>query len=439
MNLRHLAALLLACAALAATSCFAPPLRSSSASFVENSELAGFEDVRARDGFLSKPFQTSFTQHLGQRKTLWQVRNGLGPMPYRMLVLSSGGPNGVFGAGVLEGWSEAGTRPEFDTVLGTSVGALLAPFAFLGSEYDPVLREIFAELEGGDLHEPRSKFAILTADSTMSSEPLAELINRRFDMQLLEEIAQAHELGRRLFVGTTNLDSGMFMIWDIGSIAERRTEEARQLACRVLRASAAIPMLYQPVTFDAVEVGTGRPVEELHVDGAVVRPMFLPDQVFNSAIAAAEAGVRWSECDVDLYVISNGPLIRRGELVAARALDIAQSAVATMVFSMMQDDLLHLYIMSRAWGADFHYVSIPEGLDIEDPIDFESPDSAELYQIGRDLGLAQAWRSSPPRWIAGDDIQSLQSVLESRETEALAEIERAKLLGVPTPELLKVP
>ncbi len=82
---------------------------------------------------------------------------------------------------------------------------------------------------------------------------------------------------------------------------------------------------------------------------------------------------------MDLFTISNGPLVRPGELVRARALDIAQQAVATMVFSMMQDDLLHMFIMSRAWGADFHYVCIPEVLDLEDPPGFESEDSAELF------------------------------------------------------------
>lgn len=51
------------------------------------------------------------------------------------LALSGGGENGAFGAGLLAGWSERGTRPEFDIVTGMSIGALIAPFAFLGPDF----------------------------------------------------------------------------------------------------------------------------------------------------------------------------------------------------------------------------------------------------------------------------------------------------------------
>src|SRR5688500_6758394 len=52
--------------------------------------------------------------------------------PRNVLVMSGGGSFGAFTAGVLAGWSQSGTRPEFDVVTGISTGALLAPFAFIG-------------------------------------------------------------------------------------------------------------------------------------------------------------------------------------------------------------------------------------------------------------------------------------------------------------------
>ena len=61
----------------------------------------------------------------------------------RFLTISGGGSDGAFSAGLLVGWSASGTRPEFEIVTGVSTGALAAPFAFLGSEYDSQLREIF--------------------------------------------------------------------------------------------------------------------------------------------------------------------------------------------------------------------------------------------------------------------------------------------------------
>lgn len=59
------------------------------------------------------------------------------------LVLSGGGQNGAFGAGLLNGWTKAGTRPEFRIVTGVSTGALIAPFAFLGPRYDHFLKEFY--------------------------------------------------------------------------------------------------------------------------------------------------------------------------------------------------------------------------------------------------------------------------------------------------------
>src|SRR5262245_2683060 len=50
--------------------------------------------------------------------------------PSTFLAISGGGDNGAFGAGLLSGWSAAGSRPEFKLVTGVSTGALIAPFAF---------------------------------------------------------------------------------------------------------------------------------------------------------------------------------------------------------------------------------------------------------------------------------------------------------------------
>jgi hypothetical protein len=55
--------------------------------------------------------------------------------------------NGAYGAGVLSGWSELGNRPEFTLVTGISTGALTAPFAFLGSDYDEQLKTLYTTLD----------------------------------------------------------------------------------------------------------------------------------------------------------------------------------------------------------------------------------------------------------------------------------------------------
>jgi hypothetical protein len=81
----------------------------------------------------------------------------LPPKPGPWLILSTGGEDGAFGAGLLGGWSKAGTRPEFSLVTGVSTGALIAPFAFLGSAYDGQLRDSYTTISAIDIFEVGGK------------------------------------------------------------------------------------------------------------------------------------------------------------------------------------------------------------------------------------------------------------------------------------------
>src|SRR6266851_4514527 len=67
--------------------------------------------------------------------------------PAVYLAISGGGENGAYGAGILTAWSELGTRPVFKAVTGVSTGALIAPFAFLGSAYDKDLERFYTTID----------------------------------------------------------------------------------------------------------------------------------------------------------------------------------------------------------------------------------------------------------------------------------------------------
>ena len=62
----------------------------------------------------------------------------------------------AFSAGLLNGWTATGTRPEFKLVTGISTGALVAPFAFLGTKYDATLNEVYTTITPKDVLEPRN-------------------------------------------------------------------------------------------------------------------------------------------------------------------------------------------------------------------------------------------------------------------------------------------
>jgi predicted acylesterase/phospholipase RssA len=183
-----------------------------------------------------------------------------------MLTLSGGGAEGAYGAGFLSGWSEAGSRPRFSIVTGTSVGALMAPFAFLGVAYDPLLKDMFTGGQIGNLLRVDGINGVVGA-GVFKTGPLKQLIERYTDDALLNAIAAEHRKGRLLFVVTTDLDAQRAVIWNMTAIAASEHPARLDLFRRVLIASASIPGMFAP-TFIDVE-SDGKRFAEMHVDGAV--------------------------------------------------------------------------------------------------------------------------------------------------------------------------
>ena len=172
------------------------------------------------------------------------------------------------GAGVLTGWTEAGTRPEFAAVTGASIGSLLAPFAFIGPRYDEEVRKTFTLISAADIFEDRK-----TRDSLFDHWPLKRQVETRVTPQLVADVAAEHARGRRLFVATTNLDAGRRGVWNMGAIAARGDDMALKLFRDVLLASCSIPGFFSPV---GIEVeANGKKFEELHSDGTITAPFFV--------------------------------------------------------------------------------------------------------------------------------------------------------------------
>ena len=211
------------------------------------------------------------------------------------LTLSAGGADGAYAAGFLNGWTASGARPEFSVVIGSSIGALVAPFAFLGPEYDPVLREQFTRVTAADVFE-----AGATPDSLLDTWPLRELIGRHVTPKLLADVAAAHQAGRRLFVLTANLDAERPVIWNMGAIAAHGDEAALKLFRDVLLASAAIPGVFPPVYIDAE--ANGQHFREMHADGALAGPFFV------APLAALSATSPFRLPASELYIVLNSKL-----------------------------------------------------------------------------------------------------------------------------------
>jgi hypothetical protein len=211
------------------------------------------------------------------------------------LAMSGGGADGAFAAGVLTGWSKTGNRPQFTVVTGASIGALLAPYAFLGSKYDDDMRAAITTITGADIFEDRP-----TSESFLDTWPLRRFIEKRVTAELVAEVAAEHRKGRRLLVVTTNVDAGRRVLWNMGAIADQGGDKALKLFRDVLLASSAIPGFFQPVLID-VEAN-GKAFQEMHIDGSVTAPFF----VVPEALLASNSSVRIPATEV--YILINAKL-----------------------------------------------------------------------------------------------------------------------------------
>jgi hypothetical protein len=306
-----------------------------------------------------------------------------------VLAISGGGSNGAYGAGLLSGWSERG-RPEFNVVTGASAGALIAPFAFLGPSYDPVLKNLFSEGIGEELLQFDGLSAIFGA-SAFKAEPLRRLIARYVDDALLERIGAEYRKGRRLLVVTTNLDAQRTAVWDMGAIAASGAPGALDLFRSVLVASASVPGVYSPVLIN-VE-GEGRRFDEMHVDGGVrANLLVVPESLLLSSVPPPASGVQ-----PRVYILMNNKLEQDFEIVEGKALTIVSRSFTTAVKANTQNTLIATYDFTRRNKWDFNLASIDADYPTTTSMGFDRGYMQQLYQYGYQQGLSGSpWRKTLP-------------------------------------------
>jgi hypothetical protein len=329
--------------------------------------------------------------------------------PRHVLAVSGGGAYGAYTAGFLSGWTESGTRPEFDVVTGISTGALIAPFAFLGPAYDAHAGHLYTHIQAADIFRIRAWVAIPFTDSVASSAPLRDLIQSQVTPALLTRIAAEHRKGRRLYVGTTNLDTHRLVVWDMGAIACRPCPEGCDLFRDVLLASCSVPGMLPPVRFE-VESG-GQRVTELHADGGVSAPLFVPSGVFAAAarLAAEEAAKAPSGGPVppagNLYVVVSGKMYPSGGPIRRPGvIPVLGATTRGILYAHCRAECANLYGLALGAGMKFHLANLRQDFDALDvSVRFDRKEMANLYREGLRQGVAgPAWEDGPPTLSPGD-------------------------------------
>ncbi len=315
--------------------------------------------------------------------------------PITYLSISGGGSRGAFGAGLLNGWTRQGSRPEFSMVTGISTGALMAPFAFLGPAYDSVLKRLYTGVTDKDVVRERSYVAIWFSDGLSDTTPLYNLIAEAVTPEFLREVAYEYAVRHRwLLIGTNNLDTGQPIIWNMGKIAAYDTPEALELFRRVMLASASVPGFFSPVMIDVKY--QGKRYQEMHVDGGVSRQVFLyPASLFHESGAYRLLEGRKREA----YLIRNGVLSdEMFQTVERKTLPIAKQALRQFAQSHEDGDTLMAYITAQKDGFGFNMAYVTDDFIKTKPrSQFDQAYMQALFMHAEELAArGYPWSKTPP-------------------------------------------
>lgn len=297
-----------------------------------------------------------------------------------ILALSGGGAGGAYGAGILVGLSEAQARPKYEIVTGVSTGALIAPLAYLGSDYDDVLTEAYSGSASENLMQSRGIGALFGV-AIYQGAPLRELVDNFITDDLLAAIAREYATGRLLLVATTNLDREEMVIWNMGAIAARGGPEAKQLFIDVLVASASVPGVFPPVMIEVYD--NGQVFQEMHVDGGASAPFFVAPDI---ALATDYSPAALHGAHV--YVISNSQLTGQARTTPYNTVAIAGRSFSAVMNHSTRALLAQTDAFARRNEMSFVFTSIPRDYPYEGSLAFDREEMSALFAYGRRCAAA---------------------------------------------------
>jgi predicted acylesterase/phospholipase RssA len=355
-------------------------------------ELEGFRNIRFWGDAPTREIQAVMMADASKTEGRLSSGGERHPPVSNLLAISGGAADGAFGAGLLVGWSDVGTRPVFDLVTGVSSGALIAPFAFLGHEHDGQLRDIFTKYGRKDIFT-YNVHGLIEGSALADDGPLAKLIEKYVDEAFLQEVAEARLNGRILLIGTTNLDTQRPVLWDMGRIAMSRDRNALGLFRKILLASATLPGVFPPVRIQ-VRVG-GQSYDELHVDGGITRQVFIAPSVFSFASHDHQSGR--SATKSRLFVIRNGKIDPEWQSVSENVVSITQRSISTLIKNQGIGDLYRIYSITKRDGIDFNLASIPPDFSETSDEPFDQKYMIALFDRGYNLASHNySWVKAPP-------------------------------------------
>ena len=313
---------------------------------------------------------------------------GIMGVEHNYLSISGGGSNGAYTAGVMLGWTQLETRPEFTIVTGVSTGALIAPFVFLGADYDALVKDLYTESSTSDIFAERGILEFLTGDSAVDPFPIEAKLAKVVNDEMLADLVRESRKGRSLLIATTNLDAMRPVVWNLSEIALSGDPGTLQLIRRIMLASASIPVAFPPVMFE-VEAN-GQRYDEMHVDGGVTTQVFFHPAGLRFADAIKKLQVKGRP---RLYVLRNAKVEAEWQQVERSLAPIGARTISSLIRTQGIGDLFKIHLIALEDGIDVKYADVPADFEVPSAEPFDKNYMRALFERGyQDALQGQVWR-----------------------------------------------
>lgn len=222
---------------------------------------------------------------------------------------------------------------------------------------------------------------------------MKQLMKKLFDQAMLDEIAKEHLKGRRLFIGTTQVNAQRLVIWDIGAIANSGNPKALKLVHKILLASSALPGIFPPQYFEVY--AANKKYKEMHLDGGIVTQVMLYEKaIIPFAQMYADKNQKMVK---NLYIIRNKKVTPVWQNVKPRLHSILQRTISTLTKNQGIGDLYRLYARSKRDKIHYKLAYIPQDFSIEANSTFDVKYMQKLFKKGEELGQkGYSWKKYPP-------------------------------------------
>lgn len=319
---------------------------------------------------------------------------------YPVLIIGGGVSNSAYGIGLLKGWLKEGSRPVFKIVTGYSSGSLLATATFAGEGYEDRLADLFTSISTKDVVKQKGILGIMFGNSVYSSARFAKKIDDIMDEELMRKIAQEHRKGRRLYVGTTDLDAQGFVVWDMGALASKGSLDSLKLFRKIILASCSFSAMLPPVYFQ-VEAGGSR-YDEMHADGGVVGGLFYIDQLMEGAGSTAQfSGIDRRKFRTRIYALNCCYMSPHSKQVEDNLTAITSRLIETNGAAKMIGDTYRIYAFAKEKGWDYNLAYIPEDFKPNQKEMFDRQEMQRLFKRGYDdAAIGYKWHKAPPGLVA---------------------------------------